>query len=215
MSNEASQVNPVGNSPATSDLVVALLQSEDVILHWQPAASNELAVEIKENPHSRITHPWDPTDPAAAPFFNHLDETLDWSDWEKSEIERKSQAFYQHLDQLWAVSPLQTALAKKFVTVPQNLLSAIARQAQQLANTSHALADQLLYCVSDVLPQWAPEDLQVLARPLAYAMRGDEASDTALDQAQTQDWNHLSEIEQARLSLVIARYALGKVQASE
>ena len=216
MSNEANQVNLVSDLQRQTerDLCNALLQSEDVILQWQADESGELAaVEVAENPHSQVAYPWQPSDPAADSFFNQLDESFSWAGWENNEIERRSQAFYHHLDHLWTVAPLQAALAKKFVTVPQALLQTIARKAQQLANSSSALADQLLLCVNEVLPQWAPEDLQVLARPLAYAMRNDDTSvvEATLKSIRLLDWSELSDLEQARMSLVIARYAIDKV----
>jgi hypothetical protein len=217
MSNEANHANLVSDIPMQTerDLCNALLRSEDVTLRWHSDDSGDLAeVKVTENPQSKIPYPWQPSDPTAEVFFNQLDESFSWAGWENSEIERRSQAFYNHLDQLWAVSPLQTALAKKFVMVPQSLLHAIARQAQQLAHTSNSLADQLLHCVNDVLPQWAPEDLQVLARPLAYAMRSDDTSavDGTLKSIRPLDWNELSDLEQARMSLAIARYAIDKVK---
>ncbi len=218
MSNEANDVNRVSDIPMPTerDLCHALLYSEDVTLRWQSDDSGDLAeVEVTENPHSQIAYPWQPSAPAAESFFNQLDDNFSWDGWENNEIERRSQVFYNHLDQLWALSPLQTALTKKFVTVPQALLHAIARKAQQLAHTSNALADQLLHCVNDVLPQWAPEDLQVLARPLAYAMRSEDTSavDSVLKNIRPLDWSELSDLEQARMSLAIARYAIDKVSA--
>jgi hypothetical protein len=199
---------------AEQDLCAALCNSDAVTLGLASGDSQEVAeVKVAEQPHSQIAYPWEPADPEAETFFNQLDEQFTWDDWENGEIERRSQAFYQKLDQLWAVTPLQTALTKKFVTVPQNLLRAIARQAQQLVNTSATVADQLILCVNEVLPQWAPEDLQVLARPLAYAMRSDDANpvETTLNTIRSLDWSELSELEQARMSLAIARYAIDKV----
>ena len=55
---------------------------------------------------------------------------------------------------------------------------------------------------------WAEDDLRVFARPLAYAMRGEVASEPS-----SNDWAALSEIEQAKLTLAIAKYAMEHVQA--
>jgi pullulanase/glycogen debranching enzyme len=216
MSTEANHSNFLGDLQQQSEreLFTALLYSEDVTLKWNSDEASPIAdVEVTENPKSKITYPIDPSDPAAENFFNQLDDNFNWVGWDNSEIEQRSQTFYQHLDQLWAVTPLQVALTKKFVTVPQTLLSAIARKVQQLTDTSNSLADQLLLCVNDILPQWAPEDLQVLARPLAYAMRSEATSavDSALNSIRPLEWHELSEVEQARMSLAIARYAIDKV----
>ncbi|MCY7276196.1 MAG: hypothetical protein LH702_21280, partial [Phormidesmis sp. CAN_BIN44] len=106
-----------------------------------------------------------------------------------------------------------TTLAQKFASVPQTLLAAIARQAQKVVETSNSLADQLVQCVQDVLPTWADDDLQVLARPLAYAMRSDGADvvDATVNSVRPIAWNDLSETEQARMSLAIARYAIDQL----
>jgi hypothetical protein len=216
MANEAIHFTSVDSLQiqAEQDLCDALCNSDAVTLGWASGDSQEVAeVKVAEQPQSQIAYPWNPAEPEVEPFFNQVDEQFTWDGWENVEIERRSQAFYQQLDQLWAVTPLQTALTKKFVTAPQNLLRAIARQAQQLANTSATVADQLILCVHEVLPQWAPEDLQVLARPLAYAMRSDDTSpvETTLNAIRSLDWSELSELEQARMSLAIARYAIDKV----
>jgi hypothetical protein len=73
--------------------------------------------------------------------------------------------------------------------------------------------EQLVACVRDALPSLAEEDLQVLARPMAYAMR-DEASnvtESVLAATRALDWAALSEIEQARLGLTIAYEALSQL----
>ncbi len=78
------------------------------------------------------------------------------------------------------------------------------------------LADQMVECVLDILPQWAEEDLQVLARPLAYAMRDANPSGVELVMATRRPWaGLLSEIERARVSLAVARYAISQLAISE
>jgi hypothetical protein len=69
--------------------------------------------------------------------------------------------------------------------------------------------------VQDCLPSWGEEDLQVLARPFAYAMRGSETEmlEVALRSVRCAEWADLSSIEQARLSLALARYALDQMPA--
>jgi hypothetical protein len=96
------------------------------------------------------------------------------------------------------------------------LLGAIATQAHQVLSTSQSLADQLVQCVQNILPDLAEEDLYVLARPLAYTMRNGEshcAVDSTLEKIRTVAWEELSEVEQARLSLAVARCALLEIES--
>lgn len=205
MTKEAGRSNHL--TKAEHDLLDALLKAEGVI--WNSA--NEF--EVLEEPKSKISYPWNPANPASEAFFNTLEQefALEMSE---QDVAQRSQAFFHQVDQLFSATTLQTSLAHKFATVPQDLLNAIARHAQQVAQTSVALADQLVQCVQAVLPEWAEDDLQVLARPLAYAMRGDDNNvvDSALNNIRPVAWEELSETEQARLSLAIARYALGKIE---
>jgi hypothetical protein len=55
-----------------------------------------------------------------------------------------------------------------------------------------------------------------MGRPLAMAMRSgqDEALDMTLRSIPQTDWQNLPEIERARLSLVVARYALRELSQS-
>ena len=77
------------------------------------------------------------------------------------------------------------------------------------------MADRLVECVQSLLPDWAEDDLLVLARPFAYAMRGSQAADveSVLGEIRHEDWTALSKIEQARVSIAIAHYALEQLQA--
>jgi hypothetical protein len=168
----------------------------------QPASS------IPENAASKLVYPWNPTTDASNDFFNavdHADNADLLNSFTASELDEKATNFFNGLDQLWDQS-LQTTLARKFATVPAAMLAQIAAQATQIAKTSTELLDQLTTCVQSVLPEWALEDLQVLARPMAYAMRGDGAEPT------TKDWAELSATEQAKLTLAIAHYALKQLQ---
>ncbi|MBW4440997.1 MAG: hypothetical protein KME10_07155 [Plectolyngbya sp. WJT66-NPBG17] len=185
----------------------ALLDSEAVTVQWnQPDNADPVTVEVAEIPDSAIAYPWNPADPESESFFNRIEQKFSIDALSESEIGDRADAFFSHLDSLFAAPTLETSLAQKFASVPQTVLNAIARHAQKLANSSATLADQLVQCVQEALPQWAEEDLQVLARPLAYSMRGEEQP------VKSTDWAKLSETEQARLTLAIARYALNEVQ---
>jgi hypothetical protein len=213
MTNEASRSNFNHKDLMEQDLFNALLKADGVLSEDHTRWNSMDDSKVLEDPKSKITYPWNPAEAEADEFFNSLEQEfeLNLSD---QEVAQRSQVFFNHIDQLFSATTLQTSLAHKFSSVPQALLNAIARQAQHVAQTSVALADQLVQCVQDVLPEWAEDDLQVLARPLAYAMRGDDlnAVDSTINSIRPGTWDDLSETEQARMSLAIARYALGKIE---
>lgn len=69
-----------------------------------------------------------------------------------------------------------------------------------------------MQCIQELLPNWAEDDLLVLARPFAYSMRGADTDEFVLGNVPSQDWTALSEIEKARTGLAIAQYALAQLQ---
>ena len=182
-------------------------------------------LQLDESPY-----PWSATDPASAAYFDAMEQDFGWDDWSSDEVAARSEAFFSHVDALWPAATVAStteapadsivaALSQRFaMSIPQTLLSAIAQQARRVVDANVSLADQLVACAQEALPAWSVEDLQVMARPLAYAMRGttkEEAIDQALASVQADDWQSLSEIEQARLSLVVARYAIAQVEQSD
>ena len=97
-------------------------------------------------------------------------------------------------------------------TIAHQALETIQTRGEEINNMS--LAEQLVECVRVVLPDLAREDLQVLARPYAFAMRGN-SSESTLAGAENCQWTDLSDIERARVSLAIARYALAELKNIE
>ncbi len=214
MTSEINRSRSIVGLQTEQDLANALLQTEDVTLRWNPNESIDTAeIEVAETPTSKISYPWNPSEPSAESFLSELEQEFSLDNWDDSEIAQRSQSFFGQLDALWSATDLKTTLAQKFAAVPQSLLATIARQAQKVVETSNSLADQLIECVQDVLPSWAEDDLQVLARPLAYAMRGDAADvvDAMVNSVGAIAWSDLSETEQARMSLAIARYAIDQL----
>jgi hypothetical protein len=164
-------------------------------------------ISVVETAHSKIAYPWNPGLPESEAFFNNLvDHGSPLDAFSDAEIDQQAQGFFQQLDQLWGDS-LSTVLARKFATVPQAVLQAIATNASALLNQGDQLVDQLAQCVQAALPHWAIEDLQVLSRPMAFAMRGEVTESPLLNR----DWQTLSATEQAKLSLTIARYAIDEL----
>jgi hypothetical protein len=172
------------------------------------------------------TYPWNPADEESEIYFRELEEQFA-QDLTDEELTTRSQAFYGKLDTLWSeisdashykcntthvtLANLQKSLHSAFAaSVPQSWLNAIAQKASEMLNTSRTIGDQLLVeCVQTVLPSWETEDLLVLARPYAYAMRGSEPqnAESTITEINNREWTALSQIEQAKLSLAIAHYA--------
>lgn len=189
-----------------------------------PSLSHQKRIEL-ELLHAVLVngdaaYPWTPADPATSAYFDNLEATLvpDLDSEATSEAQWRSLA--QKAEQLWANhSPsLATVLIQQFgARMPSHLLTQLATTAQRVSEDGLALIDQLVTCASDVVNGWNADDLRVMARPLAMAMRDGqgEIMDLTLRSVRQTHWDDLSEIEQARLSLAIARYALKEVSLSE
>lgn len=168
-------------------------------------------------------YPWNPTEPEAEAYFAELEREFLLDQWlEQEEITQASESLFNHFHQLWN-SPIEVeearlseCLSQQFAALmPQAWIEAIAYKAQQVFQTNISLADQLVQCVKPLLPNWAEDDLFVLARPLAYAMRSTCQSGKDLPNGvQSTDWMELSSMEQVRLSLTVAHSALVQLQQS-
>lgn len=178
-----------------------------------------------------VSYPWNPLAPESEAFFAELEQEFTLEDWSATEIRTRSAAFFSEIEQLWPENVpngilvrLQASLSDRFACrVPSHWLDAIATKASELIDATGypapamSLMDRMIQCVQELLPNWAEDDLQVLARPLAYAMRGAEAEtvELALGAVRPLDWTELSEIERARLSLAIARIALDELETTD
>jgi len=180
------------------------------------------------------TYPWNPADEESEAYFDELEQQFGMQDLLEEELTTRSQDFYSHLDTLWSgISPssdsnhnphqaivlnLQERLSSTFAArVPQALLNTIAIKAAQILAAQQSIGEQLVECVQTVLPNWGTEDLLVLARPFAYAMRSSESQKaaSALNNLQNTEWTALSEVEKAKVSLAIASYAFNELNKSE
>ncbi|NEP16104.1 MAG: hypothetical protein F6J97_04280 [Leptolyngbya sp. SIO4C1] len=155
-------------------------------------------------------YPWLPSDPAAAAYLDALEEAGEELEFSASEATAGWQTLSTQLEAQWAKPSLQTALQQKFGTrLAPGLVAQIIRNSKQLVASGRPVAEQIVACVQDALSDWDPTDLQVMARPLAYAMRGqEEILDVTIQSVREADWETLSPMEQARISLAAARYAL-------
>ncbi|MBN3960863.1 hypothetical protein [Nostoc sp. NMS8] len=179
------------------------------------------------------TYPWNPGDDESEAYFQELEQQFGMDDLQGVELTRRSQDFYGHLDTLWAgittpeyndtrqqvvVLNLQQILLTNFAAcVPQTLLNTIATKAAEIFAARQLISEQLVECVQTVLPAWETEDLLVLARPFAYAMRSSESQNaaSALSNLQNSEWTALSEVDKAKVSLAIASYAFTQLNNSQ
>ena len=179
----------------------------------QTQAQMELLATIVQ---TDVAYPWNPAQLESESYLTALEEEFALSDsFSDSDIAQKSQVLFAQLEQVWLTTALQKSLRDKFARVPQDFLARIAQSVQNATVKYQSLADQMVECVLDILPQWAEEDLQVLARPLAYAMREVDSEGAQLVMATKRPWAQLSEIEQARVSLAVARYAISQLAISD
>ncbi|MEG4575321.1 hypothetical protein QUA56_21930 [Microcoleus sp. N3A4] len=179
----------------------------------QTQAEMELLATIVQ---TDVAYPWNPAQLESESYLTALEQEFALSDsFSDSDIALKSQVLFAQLEQVWLATGLHKSLREKFARVPQEFLASIAQSVQNATVKYQSLADQMVECVLDILPQWAEEDLQVLARPLAYAMREVDAEGVELVVATRKPWAQLSEIEQARVSLAVARYAISQLAISE
>jgi hypothetical protein len=165
---------------------------------------------------STNTYPWNPADPATADYYLETDRHFSLDHWSDAEITQRSRSFFTQIQSCWANSPtpvLETsplaALIEKFgARVPQQWLAQIAANVSGLATQQLEPIDRLIQSVQDLLPNWAAEDLCVIARPYAYAMRGDTGVENIDNIVKPLAWTELSELERAKLTMAIAQAAI-------
>jgi len=170
------------------------------------------------------TYPWNLADEASESYFHHLEQQFGWQDFPEAELLTSSENFYQNLDIIWdqvalvedddisknTVNYLQKTLQNTFSVIPGVLLTAIAQKASEVFILEQSASEKLVECVQALLPNWETDDLLVLARPFAYSMRSSETHTltSVIRDFEHRDWASLSAIEQAKISLAIADYAL-------
>lgn len=164
-------------------------------------------------------YPWSPTDPVASAYYDALETVFEPGRLSQDIFVPQWERLSRQVNTLWSLSPetLEQSLGERFGDrIPSSLLSQLAARAAVISEGSLSLIDQLVDCVQSVLPNWAIEDLQVMARPLALSMRNGqgEAVEATLRSVRQVAWADLSELEQARLSLAVARCALAEAAES-
>jgi hypothetical protein len=164
---------------------------------------------------STAEYPWNPADPETADYYTESDLHFSLDDWSDAEISQKSQSFFNTIQSCWdkpaekAQSSAVATLSAKFgARVPQQWLEQIAANASALASSNLEPVEQLVSAVRDLLSNWATDDLLVMARPYAYAMRCNPGVDNPDNIVRPLAWEQLSELERAKLTILIAQYAI-------
>ncbi|NEQ43314.1 MAG: hypothetical protein F6K00_07035 [Leptolyngbya sp. SIOISBB] len=164
--------------------------------------------------------PWHPYSSATTQYLDQLeqdvvndlgDDLAMASQW--SQVSALAAALWEAPE-----TSLLKTLTQKFGTrMPQQLLAQLATQVQEAASSGQALIDQMVTATQAIVTDFAADDLQVMARPMALAMRSgaDDPADSVAQSIRTVEWSELSALEQARLSLAIARYALTELEADD
>ncbi len=168
---------------------------------------------------STSAYPWDPAEPAAADYYAAADRQFNLDDWSETEIVDRAQAFFSQIHSCWANSPqpdpevstLETLMARFGARVPQQWLEQIATNVSKLAASKLEPVERLVRSVDDLLSNWATEDLLVMARPYAYAMRCDPSVGSPDNVAPNVDWQQLTEVERAKLTIAIAQVAIDSI----
>lgn len=175
-------------------------------------AKELLEALIQDDP----VYPWSPHNHESEAYFSQLEAELSLTEsWTPEEMETNANDFFSTLERCWHPSPgeqIKASLGQKLEhKFPQEWLETIVNNAQELFLTSLSPIEQLIQCVKPLLSSWEEEDLQVFARPLVFAMRGN--TDPAREQWHHKDsWEQLSPVEKVRLTMAIAQYTLTELK---
>ena len=163
----------------TEELLAILIEEEDTYAWDVTAVENHDPLDVTETPFSLC------------------------AGLEATALEAQAHRFFSSLHQKFptvSVSPQSNIFDQFASLLPAEHLNRLVESAENLVNSQLDNLDRLVVCLSELFPQWSPEDLQVFARPYAYTMRSGQ-SETNID---TENWQNLSEIEQIRRSAAIA-----------
>jgi hypothetical protein len=166
-------------------------------------------------------YPWNPADPETVEYYINSDREFNLDDLTDEESGGRSQSFFTQIQSCWADaptpevddSPLELLTAKFGSRVPQHWLETIAIQVSSIIDSHLEPAELLVKSVQDLLSNWAIDDLFVMARPYAYAMRCDPGVNDPDRIVRPLNWLELSEVERAKLTILIAQYAIDATKA--
>ena len=180
------------------------------------SAISNAEAELLQSVLASEAYPW--TVEEAESYAEEIDSvgrSLEISD---EEATKGWQALSAQLTQIWSedVETEPSALYQTFAgRLPADLLDRIIQKAKQVSASGESMVNQMVVCAQEVLSGMADADLQVMARPMAMAMRGrssDEIVNVTIKSVRVAEWDALSPIEQAKLSLAASRYALSETE---
>lgn len=162
-------------------------------------------------------YPWNPGDPETVEYYINSDREFNLDDLTDEEIDERSQSFFTQIQSCWAnaptPSPVDVLTAKFGNRVPQQWLETIQAKVSSIIDSNLEPADRLVKSVQDLLSNWAIDDLFVMARPYAYAMRCDPGVNDPDRIVRPLNWLELTEVERAKLTILIAQYAIDATKA--
>jgi hypothetical protein len=162
---------------------------------------------------------WNPQESQLETLLSEIEEDFSLTDClEAEEVDSLAENLFASLDRCWSnskQSSFRKSLSQKFANfVPSAWLETIAKEAEKVVTSNLTSVQQLVQCVQPLFDDWAEEDLQVFARPLAYAMRGndDTAVESAIKLMKRDNWDNISDMQKIRIGMAIAHYALEQLQ---
>lgn len=183
-------------------------------------ALNQYRVEFIENLlEEENNFPWNPLQSQLETYLTQIEQELPLTDClDSEEVDSLATNLFASLDRCWSKansSTFRQSLTDKFAKfVPSTWLETIAKEAEKVVASNLTSLQQLVQCVKPLLDDWAEEDLQVFARPLAYAMRSSdgEVVESAMQLMEQNKWDEFSDMQKIRISMAIAHYALEQLQ---
>ncbi|WP_144052162.1 hypothetical protein [Gloeocapsa sp. PCC 73106] len=154
------------------------------------------------------TYPWNPE--TADSYYEQIETESPLTDYLCSEMSnQRSQDFFSQIEKLYAPNILdrvtQVLVTQFGNLVPMSWLEAIAQRLPDIPIQTALSLDELINCVKPLLCNWCVEDLELFARPIVFDLRCRNLNPPPLP---TKNWPELSEIEKARLTVIIAEIAL-------
>ncbi|MEO0405894.1 MAG: hypothetical protein AAF289_00945 [Cyanobacteria bacterium P01_A01_bin.135] len=165
---------------------------------------------------------WEPSAPGSEAYLDWLERR--WlaevdGKADSSEDLRETE-FFTLLDQAWnEIDAPASSLMKEIAQglgdrLPQELLNRLLTSAKQVLATGQPLGEQLVQCVQSLVPQLERDDLLIMARPYATAMR-DRQDPISLNgirsSVRAAQWSDLVPVERARLGLELSHYILTRL----
>ncbi|MEY2979649.1 MAG: hypothetical protein ACO3NK_16665 [Prochlorotrichaceae cyanobacterium] len=177
------------------------------MFHLSPDA--ELLKLLLDSDQENLTpYIWDPFSPETEAYIQSLEQA--WPADIVADYAAIVPSFQKALNLVpeQLVSESQAASLQNFFSgVPQPVLQHILAKAKTASLEVLALPEQLLECVQELFPRWSVEDLQVVARPYAYAFRNSEQGSLTAP-PETIEWDQLSDLEQIRLCFQVSKAIL-------